>query len=136
MPELDALNGPLVIKSSVVGTSTQIIGADGDAATAGGPVDIIGGDTTDPGMGGGGISLTGGAARADGQNGGNITIWAGEADNSGGAGGNVYIDAGGGSTNGNILIGLNIALPTADPAVAGALWIDTGAGRVLKVSAG
>lgn len=27
-------------------------------------------------------------------------------------------------------------LPTADPVVAGALWIDTAAGRVLKVSAG
>ena len=27
-------------------------------------------------------------------------------------------------------------LPTADPSVAGALWLDTGAGRVLKVSAG
>jgi len=27
-------------------------------------------------------------------------------------------------------------LPTADPSVAGALWIDTGAARVVKVSAG
>lgn len=136
MPEIDEMDGPLVIKSSLAGTSTQIIGADGDAASAGGPVDIIGGGATDPGHAGGGISLTGGVALADGQNGGNITIWAGEADNAGGTGGNVYIDAGGGSTNGNILLGLNIALPTADPAVAGALWIDTGAGRVLKVSAG
>lgn len=29
-----------------------------------------------------------------------------------------------------------VGLPTADPAVAGRLWMDTGAGRVLKVSAG
>jgi hypothetical protein len=54
----------------------------------------------------------------------------------GNAAGDLEFSAGGGAggaTAGNIRL---FNLPTADPAVFGALWIDTAAGRVLKVSAG
>lgn len=80
----------------------------GDGAGGGGDVEVIGGDS----------------ANADG---GSVNIAAGAGPS--GLGGNVNIDAGTGGTNGNIIMA---SLPTAAPAVSGALWRDAGAGNVVK----
>lgn len=53
-----------------------------------------------------------------------------------GAGGDLLLDAGSsvGGAAGNVLLGSVVNLPTADPLVSGALWIDVAAGHVIKVS--
>lgn len=66
---------------------------------------------------------------------GSLFLYSGNATGAGEKAGDVEIDIGqnASGTAGNMLIG---GLPTTDPLVAGALWIDTAANRVVKSSNG
>lgn len=117
-----------------------------DSDTAGDSI-IKGGAASGDGDGGKAQALGGTSAAG---NGGSAQLKAGNGGNNGGTvvirGGNggvdggsvsIYSGAGTGGTNGDIDITaagfLYLNLPTVDPAVAGALWADSG---VVKVSAG
>jgi hypothetical protein len=89
---------------------------------------LAGGDGTP----GGDLNLTGGITTTGAAVGGSVVIRAG-SNNDAGNGGNVTIDGGGGLANGYILVGSIVALPTADPHVANALWNNSG---ILTISAG
>jgi len=109
----------------------QSVAAQGGSATVtdgtGGTCDFSGGDGNGSGDGGG-VFFEGGTA-PDAGTGGIIELVGGESTN--GIGGDVYLEAGsGGSANGNIILA---GLPTSDPSVAGAVYID---GTTLKISAG
>jgi hypothetical protein len=74
----------------------------------------------------GGMQIFTGSASGDGYNSGSIGIFTGNP-GVGGTRGSIVLDA---------LRVLLLNAPTSDPHVAGALWVDTSAGRVVKCSAG
>lgn len=118
------------------GGSVDITAGASAGAGNGGQTTISGGQANGAGAGGV-LYFQGGVASGAGVNGGDVTILGGgqQALADGGAGGSVSIEGGFSFSGdpGNVLLP---SLPTADPVVAGALWCDTTAGRVLKVSAG
>lgn len=95
------------------GAKYYIYGGDSTGAAAAGNAGVKGGRAFDSGAGGR-VDVLGG-------------------DSGSGAGGSVFIDAGSGGTDGLIILGSNVPLPTADPHEAGALWNNGGA---LHISAG
>ena len=99
------------------GNSTGVSGVGGN----GGMIEIYGGGAANAGTGGigGMVDIMGGDGYGAGQHGGDVRIQPG-------AGGNA-------ATNGHVLM---LRLPTADPHIVNALWVDAASANVLKVSQG
>ncbi len=109
----------------------------GDGGSTGGNGGLAGmqaGQSTAAGATGGEAHVVGGQAAVAGANGGGVLIVSGQGLGSGNSG-NITIQTGtvAAGTRGNVII---LVLPTADPHVVGALWIDAAAGRVIKSSNG
>lgn len=110
----------------------------------GGAISVSSGNSTN--ANGGNFNFTAGYSETAG-NGGNLEIYGGYSENGnagnvrifGGDGndgtpGNIYLQPGMESataTNGYLIL---VNLPTSDPGIPGAVWCDTGAGNVLKMS--
>jgi len=113
----------LTLFVGVAGTGGKFSGVQDSLGGAPGLIHVLGGS----GAGDGGdINIT--AGQADPGTSGNVVIQGGA--NATSVGGDVSIEAGlstGG--NGNILL---LSLPTAAPAISGALWRDAAAGNVVK----
>jgi hypothetical protein len=148
--KLEAQSGPTA--GSVEITAGRIYG-DGEVGQ-GGNVAIAGGDSVGDGNNGGNVGVNGGHATGSNSAGGEVNLTGGNG--SDGPGGDINIssgDAHGGNSNGgDIQINPGTGagsgrtgwvrmtsllvleeIPSSDPAVAGALWSDSG---VVKVSAG
>lgn len=156
-----SLQGPTVNTADTLPTPVTITGAamsHADNVNSAGDVVITGGNFLDGdgsraghGRLSGGISNTdasGGSAMVSGGasahgSGGAVLITAGSNQNDDGEGGSVSITAGNGTIGGNIVLQagdgsgsdgvIRLILPTVDPAVAGALWNDSG---TVMISAG
>lgn len=107
------------------GKDLELKGLDSAGLDDGGDVYLSGGHSV--GGPGGEVGFNGGNSAADGSTGGPATLRGGNASGIGGIGGDAIIAAGTGDTPGNILLE---ALPTSDPGVANAVWLD---GDTLKM---
>lgn len=110
----------------------------------GGSIAVSSGNSTN--ASGGSFNFTAGYSETTGD-GGNLEIYAGYSENGNGgdlrlfggdsndgAPGDIFLTTGlasGTSATGNLFF---VNLPTSDPGVTGAIWVDTGAGNVLKMS--
>jgi hypothetical protein len=73
----------------------------------------------------GDLNLSGGVVQNGSNKGGAVIVRAGSSNDIAGNGGDVTLDAGGGAnSNGNVLIGSIVSLPTADPLLLGALFVN------------
>lgn len=111
------------------GGNASFYGGDGVNGGAGGSVNFGAGltDTGTPGS----IEFTGGVADTQG-NGGNISMFSGDGVGTNASGGNINLTLGvatGSGTPGQLII---TNLPTSDPGISGALWVD--GSNFLKVS--
>lgn len=113
------------------GGQLELIGGDANGSGSGGQVTIQGGGTYGAG-GAGNVTISGGAGQNAGPGG---PVYINGGSGLSGNAGHVHINGGisSGGTAGLIILGDQVALPTADPHVAGALWNSTG---TLKISAG
>lgn len=145
------------------GGGVQFQGGAGVNAAFGGSVELYGGNNNDSGGNGGNIQVVAGNAalgtagivyiqggNSDDGTPGDVTLYAGSANNeANGAGVFVYATDGVGTNKngGSVTITLGVAtgtgnpgnlvlvnIPTSNPGVTGAIWCDTGAGNVLKMS--
>jgi hypothetical protein len=109
----------------------------GDGGSTGGNGGLAGlqaGSATFAGATGGETHIVGGQAQAADAHGGAVLIVSGQGQGTGNSG-DITIRTGtvAAGTRGNVII---TGLPTADPHVVGAIWIDAAAGRAIKSSNG
>jgi hypothetical protein len=135
--------GAIILDAPTIGTADQT------GATDSNDIDIISGSTVNGNSGTAGVET--GAPSGNGNSGnafigtadcagsgqpGRIAMFTGTASGAGVNGGDVHIALGAGGAGGRQGLVVIATLPTADPHVVGALWIDTAAGRVVKSSNG